>query len=438
MSEFEFRGTNRDRLKLRFLKPEGEISRRELFKLALPCYEAVPFVEPALCRGNQECGLCLNACPLEAIRVEDDRVIIDTALCSGCGACMAACPHRAVVHPTFSPEQLDGEMGGLLTSAETPLGPKVIAFTCQSCLPVPTEGTVNHFSYPPNMLPLKIPCLAMASPWLLLRAFDRGARGVALIYSRRKCPVGFNSDSWQEDLKFVQGLLRCWGIEPERIREFSVADDSASVARELGRFVEEIAGLAPTGLKMAEPTPVPDSGLLLPALVIGLGAKLGRAARGTVSQGRVPLAKVELDYSRCTGCGLCLGECPTGALSSSSGEESYRLLFRHDLCVACGRCIGVCPEQCLGLERVLELDKIDGTETVLFEDGIARCRQCGQVIGPRAMIEKLQAKISASIKSLDTQLELCSTCKAKQFSLGRAILGSADKPAKDRGNGYIP
>lgn len=438
MSELKFRGTDRDKLKLRFLKPEGEISRRELFKLALPRYEAVPFVEPALCRGNRECGLCLDACPLEAIRVEDDRVIIDTALCTGCGACLAACPHRAVLHPTFSPEQLDGEMGGLLTSAETPFEPKVIALTCQSCLPASTEGTVNHFSYPPSMLPLKIPCLAMASPWLLLRALDRGARGVALISSQRKCPVGFNSASWQEDVRFVQGLLRCWGIEPERIREFDVADGSAGVARALAGFTREIAALAPTGLKIAEPTPVPDTGLLLPALVSRLGAKLGRAAGGTVSQGRVPLAKVELDYSQCTGCGLCLGECPTGALNSTSGEESYRLLFRHDLCVACGRCIGVCPEQCLGLERILELDKIDGTETVLFEDGIARCRQCGDVIGSRAMIEKLQAKISASIKSPDTQLELCAACKAKQFSLGRAILRSADKPAKDRGNGYIP
>jgi len=268
----------------------------------------------------------------------------------------------------------------------------------------------------------------MASPWLLLRAFDRGAQGVALVFSQRKCPVGFDSNGWQEDVRFVRGLLKCWDIEPERIRAFDVADDSGNVARELGRFAREIVGLAPTRLKVAAPTPVPGTGLLLPALIKGLGGKLEGPARGTVSVGRVPFGRVELDGSQCTGCGLCVLDCPTGALTASSGEESYRLLFRHDLCVACGRCIEVCPERCLGLERILELDRIDGAAAVLFEDEIARCRQCGSIIGSRAMIERLRAKISTSGRSVAAQFELCPTCKVKQFSLGRAALGSDNKP----------
>jgi ferredoxin len=71
-----------------------------------------------------------------------------------------------------------------------------------------------------------------------------------------------------------------------------------------------------------------------------------------------PLGKVMLDSSKCTGCGLCATECTDGALTiSSSGEDTYQLLFKHNLCTACGQCVEVCPEQCLRLERALELDR---------------------------------------------------------------------------------
>ena len=92
------KGINQDRLKVHFLKPEGEISRRELLQLVLPRYEVVPFIEPALCRGHQECGLCVDACPLKAIKVEEGEVAVDTALCGGCGACVEICPSGAI-HP---------------------------------------------------------------------------------------------------------------------------------------------------------------------------------------------------------------------------------------------------------------------------------------------------------------------------------------------------
>jgi len=409
----EFKGIHQDRLKLRFLRPEGKISRRELLKLVLPCYQVVPFIEPTLCRGSQECGLCLDTCPLKAIRVEAGEVVIDTTLCSGCGACIAACPHRAIVYPTFSLEQLDKEMEGLLLSGGIPLEPRIMALICHSCLPAPGEDKAARLTYPPNVLPLEIPCLAMASPWLMLRAFDRGAQGLVLISSRRRCSVGLGSNSWQENIRFVQGLLSHWDIEPERIKTFDVADDSCNVAQELGQFAQEMARLAPTPLRACEPTLVPGDGLLLPALIKGLGNRLGGSSKGAVTAGMVPFGKLELDGSQCTGCGLCARDCPTEALTASLSEEAdtYQLLFRHELCVACGRCIDVCPEKCLRLERLLELDKIDIPAAVLLEDRIARCRECGSIIGSRAMIARLQAKLQAAEDSFTSQFELCPRCK---------------------------
>ena len=143
-----------------------------------------------------------------------------------------------------------------------------------------------------------------------------------------------------------------------------------------------------------------------------------------------PLGKVTLDGSRCSGCSLCASDCPTRALAISASEENdtYQLLFKHNLCIACGQCVELCPEQCLFLERTLELDRLGNPPEVLFEDRIARCRECGNPIGSRAMIERLQAKLPAGVGSLASHLELCPECKVKQFSLGRIIPEPANKP----------
>ncbi len=411
MSKFE--GIRQDRLKVRFVKPEGEISRRELLKLVLPRYEVIPFIEPDLCRSSQGCRLCLDSCPLEAIKVEADKVTVSTTICTGCGACTVVCPHRAIVYPTFSLERLDKEMEGLLLSGGTLLESKTIAFICQNCLPAPDKDGASQLSFPPNVPGLKIPCLAMASPWLMLRAFDRGAQGLALV-ANRKCSVKLDPNIWQEDVRFVQSLLSCWAVEPERIRTFDLTDDSHNIVTELGQFAQEMALLAPTPLSVSEPTSVPADGLLLPALIKGLGDKVGSSSKRAVTTGMVPFGKLEVG-PQCTGCGLCALDCPTEALTASSSEETdnYQLLFRHGLCVACSKCVEVCPEKCLQLERILELDKIDSPAAVLFEDNIVRCRQCDSIIGHRAMIERVKVKLLPMGDSFASQLELCPTCKVK-------------------------
>jgi ferredoxin len=134
-----------------------------------------------------------------------------------------------------------------------------------------------------------------------------------------------------------------------------------------------------------------------------------------------PLGKVELESWRCTGCGLCAEVCPTGALVICSGEEvdAFRLVFKHGSCVACGQCAEICPESCLVVERILEPDKV-GSQTTLFEDTLVRCSGCGGPIGPKSMIDRMQARVKAAGKVYPFQFELCPDCKVKaQFSQRR-------------------
>lgn len=50
-------------------------------------------IDEARCTG---CGVCLTACPREAIVLEAERAEIKQELCTECGVCLSACPENAI------------------------------------------------------------------------------------------------------------------------------------------------------------------------------------------------------------------------------------------------------------------------------------------------------------------------------------------------------
>jgi ferredoxin/coenzyme F420-reducing hydrogenase delta subunit len=291
------------------------------------------------------------------------------------------------------------------------LEPRILALACQSCRSSLGNAEANPFSYAPNMLPLEIPCLDMVPCWLLLRAFDLGAQGVALISNKENCRFGRKPEKWPGRVQFVQGLLQHWNIDPGRIGTF----EANNLKGKLPQFLHQIEKLTPTPLRSFQPAAVPASNLALPALIVSLDKKLAPARTEANSGGAVPFGKVQLDSSQCTACGLCALDCPTAALRFLSDAGSYRLLFDHQLCVGCGQCVRVCPERCLRLENILEIDRLYRPAEAIFEGQFARCQECGMPIAPKAMIDKLRIRIAAG-QGLTSQLEVCPACRAKALS----------------------
>jgi len=50
-------------------------------------------VDPEKCTG---CGACLDACPVDAIRLENDLAVIDAGICDLDGICIPTCPVEAI------------------------------------------------------------------------------------------------------------------------------------------------------------------------------------------------------------------------------------------------------------------------------------------------------------------------------------------------------
>ncbi len=55
-------------------------------------YEHSVFLDAEKCTG---CTTCLRHCPTEAIRIRDNRAVINEERCIDCGECIRVCPHKA-------------------------------------------------------------------------------------------------------------------------------------------------------------------------------------------------------------------------------------------------------------------------------------------------------------------------------------------------------
>ncbi len=50
-------------------------------------------VDQEKCSG---CGECVEACPLDAIEIQENKALVDQETCGDCGACVDVCPTEAI------------------------------------------------------------------------------------------------------------------------------------------------------------------------------------------------------------------------------------------------------------------------------------------------------------------------------------------------------
>jgi len=77
-------------------------------------------VKQELCAG---CGVCMQVCSVDAIRLINDHAVIEHALCTCCQACVDACPNGAItiiVEPARQIQQV-AIPEGIVLNSPTPL-----------------------------------------------------------------------------------------------------------------------------------------------------------------------------------------------------------------------------------------------------------------------------------------------------------------------------
>lgn len=54
----------------------------------------------------------------------------------------------------------------------------------------------------------------------------------------------------------------------------------------------------------------------------------------------------QINHKRCTGCGECVTQCPTGALDQQDGKA---IVAHPEACTYCTLCEDICPVQAISL-----------------------------------------------------------------------------------------
>ncbi len=172
-----------------------------------------PEVAYVIAERCNACGLCVEYCPENAIRIVSGKAVIDPVSCSGCGICIPKCSENAIDLKHCTDKQLLAQIRGV--SEEDDISPKIIAFL---------EGTTaygsadlagqNRYSYTPNVRIISVPSTGRISIKHLVYAFAYGADGVILIEGDDS---PFSEDKLREHMIQLKKELRRFGIKSLRL-----------------------------------------------------------------------------------------------------------------------------------------------------------------------------------------------------------------------------
>ena len=129
------------------------------------------------------CGLCLKACPYNAITFEVDKLNIDKFKCKGCGTCVSVCPTNALSMNIDSSEKI---LKSIEIFSKFKKSPKIIAFCCRSCgYAAADDAGLKKITYCPNIFIVQVPCTGRVDSSFIVRSFELGFDGIMIIGCRK-------------------------------------------------------------------------------------------------------------------------------------------------------------------------------------------------------------------------------------------------------------
>lgn len=139
--------------------------------------------------------------------------------------------------------------------------PDILGFCCNWCGYAGADGAGQaKLQYPTNLRIIRVMCLGRVDPSFILRAFEDGYDGVALIGCHiGDCHYVSGNINAQDVVERVRGILDTMGLGRSRLRMEEVSSAEGPVFAEVANaFKDELVAMGPSPLKKARPTLVQE------------------------------------------------------------------------------------------------------------------------------------------------------------------------------------
>lgn len=340
------------------------------------------------------CNKCVDVCPVETIKIDNNTVSFTPNDCVGCGGCGAVCPTAAYSLDDFKP--INYIFDFLEEDKEV--------FSCQD---------------------YKLPCIASLSVEELLSATLISSQKLTLdigpcadcqiakmnleIIKHRAEEVNFLLEAVQQDkvlyieelnytvendiqelsrrkLLSKDGLKKVISIKQQLESSVDSSDENVKVHKVSSKDIGKI-----------KDKDIPDRRTLL--LMAMKRSKVPEVFHTLNVEDISFISQKNLDETTCTNCQMCYRICPTGALSSN--YRTSVINFNPLSCVQCHSCHDVCEPNSLTLRKTFSLESFfESKIETLAKFDMKRCDECGsffaynggEIMCNRCRIEEEEAK----------------------------------------------
>lgn len=318
---------------------------------------------------NATCELCVQRCPVNALRL-NGRIIFDDTACVACGACLHICPLGA-----FNGDDDTTD----LTNCITRLNAQAVELVC-ALHPAPDKGANANASVIRTNT-----CLAALSASAFIRLLSQVSSITVRIDACAECSIGRAQSSIIQTFDAVNKLL------PERI--IPIADKPGADAPVRTVYDAKTPPVsrrdffrALTGESIRTAASVLASEAASTTTETNLPRERSRLInalkRVSPNDQNVPTpfagaVRLHVD-DQCTACGVCARVCPTKALNfTKTGNDEYRLICVVEKCTDCGMCLSVCKPSALSRAGVPTLAEFIAAEPIMLKAGaLKKCSKC--------------------------------------------------------------
>lgn len=231
-------------------------------------------LESEYCSG---CLVCVSSCPFDALHREKGtgEIAIDIEKCQVCGVCYSGCPAGAIKASYYDFDSLMHYLDCVMRPEHL----RTVVLTCRGSLP---SGTSLHDVVNlPKFISLHVPCVGRVPVEFLMKTISMDVNKVVLVTCREKnCHYQDGSGILKVKVALLRKLLQQLGYGYDIL----AVETFGSVAS----IDEARCALCLTCLRICR-----------------YGAPTFDGT-GTM--------RIEVDAEKCTGCGVCVGECPAKAI----------------------------------------------------------------------------------------------------------------------------